>query len=317
MTARFFASISIAALLAATVQSAVAAPVLKADVVVSSSLVTVGDLFDDAGSIAEEAMFRAPAPGSSGLVSLDAVRSAASRIGLEDYIANGVDQVRVSRAGTTIDEDMLTRLIAEDLKTRGVLVPGSTAQAMFDKPVENLVAEAVEKPARLLNLRYVASTGIFTARFAIAGKDLPIDIDGKIELMIEAPHLAANLPAGTILQAGDIEMRNIPLKLAEINGFANAAQLVGKQLQRQSRQGVMLRPADVIEPQLIARNELVTVYFRSGTMTLTVKGQALNAASRGQDVAVLNQTTKKVVHGTAQSQGAVEIINTPLNVAGL
>jgi flagella basal body P-ring formation protein FlgA len=317
MTARFLARLSIAALLAATSHAALAAPVLKADVVVASAVVTVGDMFNNAGAIAEEALFRAPAPGSAGLVSLDAVRSAAARIGLNDYIANGVDQVRVSRTGTVVNEAMLTALIAQDLQNRGIVNPGMTAQAMFDNPLETLTAEAVETPAQLLNLRYLPATGAFTARFSIAGKDLPIDVSGKIDLLVEAPHLVGNLSAGTILQASDIEMRKVPLQLAETNGFANVEQLVGKQLQRQSRQGMMLRPADVAEPKLISRNDPVTVYFRSGAMTLTVKGQALNEASRGEAVSVLNQTTNKVLHGTAFADGAVEITNAQLNVAGL
>jgi flagella basal body P-ring formation protein FlgA len=43
----------------------------------------------------------------------------------------------------------------------------------------------------------------------------------------------------------------------------------------------------------------------------------LNAASQGQPVAVLNFASKKVLHGTALSNGAVEISTDPLSVAGL
>jgi flagella basal body P-ring formation protein FlgA len=317
MTTRFLASISIAALLATSATVAFAAPTLKADVVVNSAIVTVGDMFDDAGSIAEEAMFRAPAAGSAGLVSLEAIQAAATRIGLVDYTAEGISQVRVSRAGTQIDEPLLTTLISTDLTNRGILNSGMTAQATFDTHLESLTADAVANPAQLLDMRYTPTNGLFSARFSIAGKDAPLTVTGKIDLMVEVPHLANNLSSGSILQASDIEMRKVTVQMAESNGFASADQLVGKQLQRQSRQGMMLRPADVIEPQLIARNETVTVYFRAGAMTLTVKGMALNSASKGQDVGVLNQTTKKVVHGTALAQGAVEITNAQLNVAGL
>ena len=52
-------------------------------------VVTVGDMFDDAGLLAERALFRAPAPGTTGIVSLDAIRSAALRAGLIDELTGG------------------------------------------------------------------------------------------------------------------------------------------------------------------------------------------------------------------------------------
>jgi flagella basal body P-ring formation protein FlgA len=317
ISSKHLASLSLAALVAGLAGTAFAAPVLKSDVVVSSSVVTVGDMFDDAGARAEEALFRAPAPGLAGMVSLDAVRSAATRIGLVDYDTAGVEQVRVSRSGTVIDEAMLTALVAQDLSNRGIAGPGMSVEAVFDVPFDDVTAASVDTPAQLVSLRYLPANGTFSARFSIAGQDKPVDVNGKINLMVEVPHLVSNLAAGAILTPADIEMRKVTVQMAESNGLADISQLVGKQLQRQSRQGMMLRPADVVEPQLVSRNETVTVYFRAGAMTLTVKGQALNAAAKGQDVAVLNLTTKKVVHGQAMSQGAVEINSTDLNVAGL
>ena len=57
--------------------TALAAPVLKGEVSVNHPVITVGDMFDDAGSLAEKALFRAPAPGTTGTVSLEAVHTAA------------------------------------------------------------------------------------------------------------------------------------------------------------------------------------------------------------------------------------------------
>ena len=61
-------------------------------------------------------------------------------------------------------------------------------------------------------------------------------------------------------------------------------------LERAGRADLMLRAGDVVDPQVVARNQMVTVILRSGPMTLTVKGQALNAASQGQPVRRLNWT---------------------------
>lgn len=309
-------SFVLAAFLATLAGSALAAPVLKSEVTVSGAIVTVGDMFDDAGDLATQPMFRAPAPGTTGTVTLEAVKQAANLVGLGTYQADGVLRVRVARAATVVDETVLTQMITADLSSRGIVADGVVAQTTFDTPNLTFNAETVADPVQLVTLRYTPGNGVFAARFLIAGTDAPVDVGGRIELMIEAPHLVATKPAGTILTPADIEMRPVPLRNAETGGIATLDQLVGKQLTRQSRSGLMLRPTDVTEPRVVERNALVTVILRTGPMTLTVKGQALNGAAVGQPVQVLNSNSKKILTGTALAGGVVEISNT-INVADL
>ncbi len=296
--------------------AAAAGPVLKSEVVVTGPIVTVGDMFADAGALAEQALFRAPAPGTTGIVDLEAVRRATAIVGLAEFEHQDVVRVRVSRAATVIDELALTTMIVNDLVARGIVEGGVTAETRFDTPGLTFNAEAVETPAALTTLRYLPGTGAFTARFVIAGHDQPIDVTGMIELMIETPHLVTAMRAGEILGPQDIEMRTVPLKQAETFGIATPADLIGKALMRQSRAGLMLRASDVTEPELIQRNEAVTVYYRSGALTLTVKGQSLGGAVLGQPVSVLNLMTRRVLTAVAIADGAVEIV-VPRHVAGL
>jgi flagella basal body P-ring formation protein FlgA len=317
MTAKSFKGLFILALSLGCALPASAAPVLKSQIVVNSDVVTVGDMFEDAGSLAEQALFRAPAAGTAGLVDVDAVRRAAAQIGLASFNDDGLLKVRVARAATAVDEPMLTNLMEADLRARGIVSGDMTVNAAFDSPLAGINASATDNPVQLMNLRYVPSAGIFSARFAIAGRAAPLDITGRLDVMLPAPHLVASLAAGAVLQPQDIEMRPEPVAVAQAAGAPSMDQLVGKQLQRQSHAGMLLRPADVAEPQLISRNDSVIVYLRVGAMTLTVKGQALNAASLGQPVAVLNLTSKKVLHGTALATGAVEMPTDHTSVAGL
>ena len=43
-----------------------AQPSLKGDITVNTAIVTVGDMFDNPGELSETAIFRAPAPGTTG-----------------------------------------------------------------------------------------------------------------------------------------------------------------------------------------------------------------------------------------------------------
>ena len=197
-----------------------------------------------------------------------------------------------------------------------ILRPNKRRKRIVNMPL-TAAAEAVADPVRLGTLRYLPATGAFAARFVIAGIDQPVDVTGRIDLMVEAPQLVAGKRAGEMIGPADIEMKPVPLRSAEAGGDAEPAQLVGKALVRQTRAGVPLRPSDVAEPDLVARNAPVTIVFRNGPLTLTVKGQALGGASRGQPVQVLNLMSRKVLTAVVTGAGTVEVSPAATSVAGL
>ena len=290
--------------------AALATPALKGDVTVNAAIVTVGDMFDGAGALAETAIFRAPAPGTTGIVPLADVQQAAKLIGLTAFDNVGYTRVRVVRASTIVDTAVLDGLISENLTQRGALSNGVTADVHYDRADLSFNAEAVSNPAQLVDLRYTPETGAFVARFMIAGIDQPVDLSGAIQLMTQAPRLTASKPAGAVLLRSDFEMAAVPVSTANAGNYADIDQLIGKQLLRQSRVGLMLKASDVAEPTVVSRNALVTVQLKAGAMTLTVKGQALGSAAAGEPVDVLNTATKKVLHGIAQPDGSVAIATT-------
>jgi flagella basal body P-ring formation protein FlgA len=241
-------------------------------------------------------------------VQLADVARAAALAGLTDFDAVGLQSVRVARASVLVDAAYLDHLIEQALRSRGILTGPLTARVDFAQADLRFDAEAVPQPADLLDLRYSPGSEPFTARFHIAGIVQPVELTGSIELMTTAPRLLDSRPAGAILTAADFEMAIVPLATADAGGYAELDQLVGKQLLRQSRGGIMLKPGDVGEPTVIARNDLVTVVLQAGVMTLTIKATALGTAAAGEPIDVLNIATKKVLHGLARPDGTVEIV---------
>ncbi len=294
-----------------------ARPILKSDVSVTSAIVTVGDMFENAGMFSESALFRSPAPGTTGQVSVQNISLAANRIGLEDFENPGLLSVSVYRAGTLVDERALEELITRNLLESGTLRQGMEISMFLDTPFTPTYAEGVSEPATLNSLRYVPGSNRFSARFKLAGLDRMIDVSGRLDFTIQAPHLVRSLPAGSILGATDMEMRPVPMQFANGTGIPMMEQLLGKQLQRNLLGGAALRLSDVVEPNLISRNEIVTLFLKSGPMTLTVKGRALDDAARGQTVSVLNLLSNTVVQGTAIKAGTVEISTNSKLVASL
>ncbi|WIY51640.1 flagellar basal body P-ring formation chaperone FlgA [Devosia sp. YIM 151766] len=303
--------------LALSGSAALGAPILKSDIIVAGPVVTVGDMFDDAGALAEKAIFRAPLPGTTGNVDLAAIRSASARIGLADFETNGLVQVRVSRDAAMVDQSLLADLITEDLRARGILTGDMQADILLARAFDPIRAEATDAPARLDSLRYRPGNGSFAARFLVDGLSHPLDIAGTIELSVAAPHLASSLPTGTVLRPDHFVMRQVPVQQADAQGFAPLDQLVGMSLNRQSREGMLVRASDVSVPLAIAKNDLVTIYYRQGPMTLTVRGQAVTGAAQGGSLQVLNLISRRVVSATAIAPGAVEVSAAPVTLAGL
>lgn len=310
-------SIAAALTLSFLVGTAFGAPILRGDITVVSPVVTAGDMFDNAGALAETAIFGAPAPGTTGTVDLDAIRAAAARIGITDFGTNGLPSVRVSRAAAVVDEQLIKDMITADLTARGILTPGMHADILLSREIDPIQVSAQGEAARLDNLRYHPSRSDFSARFLLSGAPKQLDVQGSIVMTIDAPHLAANLAAGTVLMPDHIVMRPIPLRDADGLGIVPLDQLVGKALRRQSRDGMVLRAADITEPLAVSKNDLVTIVYRSGPMTLTVKGQAVTSAAKDAPLQVLNLMSKRIISATAIAPGTVQVTAAPLALAGL
>lgn len=301
----------------ASVTSTFASPMLRSMVTVNSPIVTVGDMFEGADLLAEQALFRAPQPGTSGNVSIEAIQVAAAKIGLTQFVNPGVLSVKVARSGTLVAQNLIEDLIRDDLSRRGIITVGISAEFTLTGGFPEIYADQQAAPATLLNLQYTQGSGEFSARFAVAGKPAPLETKGRLELYVEMPHLIASLPSGKVITADDVEMRPVQLRFAQASGMPELDQVIGKQLRRPARAGMMVRPSDLMAPQLIARNDAVIVYFRNGPLTLTVKGQALNAAAYGETVSVLNTLSNKVINGFAVEAGAVQMGERPLSNASL
>jgi flagella basal body P-ring formation protein FlgA len=291
--------------------TALAAPVLRAEVAVTASVVTLGDMFTDAGAGADTPLFRAPAPGTAGSVPVTDIAAAARAAGIAQFDTAGLASVRVVRTGSPVDTALAAGLIESELLRRGLRPQGVLVRIGFDTEPRSIAA-AVPDPVRIAEFAFNAETGRFTATLSLAGQPHPLTLTGRADMLVEVPHLVTAKPAGTLLSSADIELRPVPYRQAEAASPTDLSLLIGRQLRRTGREGLVLRAADVIEPVVVDRNGEVTVLLSYGAMTLTMRGKALNAAAAGEMVQVLNTATRKILHGVALADGSVALtLSTP------
>lgn len=304
------------ALLAALLAGpAFAAPTLRAEALVTSQIVTLGDLVDGAGDKADVAVFRAPDLGQTGAVPAAVVIAAARRAGLADVSAGGVVEVAVAR---------LAREIAAD--EAFALVAARAADALRSAPEAVRVAFDEAGPWRLdpsaagaLELRRFVmdpATGRFEATFAAAGQPATVParrLSGQAVETVETVALVRSLARGDLVSVADLVVERRPR--AEARDALDLAGAKGLAARRALREGQPLRAGDLMRPQHVDRGALVTLIYMAGGMSLSLKAKALQAGAAGDVVSVQNLQSKRAVTGVVTGPSEVTVTAAPTAVA--
>src|SRR6185369_4198360 len=73
--------------------------------------------------------------------------------------------------------------------------------------------------------------------------------------------------------------------------------------------GRLLRAGDVMKPELVARNETVTLIYEVPGIVLTIRGKAADSGAEGDVISVLNEQSKRTAQGTIVGPGRVLVSN--------
>jgi flagella basal body P-ring formation protein FlgA len=71
-----------------------------------------------------------------------------------------------------------------------------------------------------------------------------------------------------------------------------------------------------MKPDLVQRNETVTLVYQAPGMVLTIRGKANDSGTEGDVISVINEQSKRVVHGVIVGPGRVAVTNGSQRVAG-
>ena len=111
---------------------------------------------------------------------------------------------------------------------------------------------------------------------------------------------------GEVLQASDLTAVQRP-RAQGIGGVADIGAAAGLAARHQLRPGRPLVAADLMKPEIIQRNETITLVYEAPGLMLTLRGQAQDAGALGDTISVLNVQTKRVVQGVIAGPGRVNV----------
>ena len=114
---------------------------------------------------------------------------------------------------------------------------------------------------------------------------------------------ARTIPARSVLEPADVRLAEASVRGAH----TRIADVVGQEAQITIYAGRPVHVADIGPAALVDRNDIVTLSFRKGPLVIETEGRALDRASAGAKVRVMNMTSRATVIGRVVAPGRVEV----------
>ncbi len=288
-----------------------AAPRLKELVTVTSEIVRIGDLVEQAGVAATIAVFRAPDLGHTGSVPLTRVAEALRQHGIDRIDADGLNEVVVTRLSRPITGDEIKTRIARAFAGQFGFGEADNLAVILDREIRVLHVEAAATAElAITRMNVEPRTGRFEVAFELPGsaaaRRLPLRFTGTVTETVQTATLARSVRLGEVIKASDVVLgRRAKL---EVGAEAIAPdQAVGLAAKSALRAGQALRPSDLIKAQVVQRNEAVTILYSVPGVKLTVRGKATEGGAIGDVINVVNIQSNRTVQGTVVAPGRVSI----------
>lgn len=287
-------------------------PALKRGATVASDLVRIGDLVENAGAQSEVPIFRAPDLGQTGAVPAYRVIDAIRAHGIILIDTRGLNEVTVTRASRVITLKDVEGQIARAIAAQYNYSDAKNLQVRFEREVRPLQVDPSAPPdLQLTRLFHDPRTGRFDISF-----ELPSGIDdrrgslrytGTIVETVQAAILVRSIGRGETIKAGDVLSERRPKAEVGADVLVAEAPAIGLAARQPLRAGQPLRASDLMKPELVQRNEGVTLIFEAPGITLTMRGKALESGSDGDLVNVVNIQSKRTVQGVVSGPGRVTV----------
>jgi flagella basal body P-ring formation protein FlgA len=295
-------------------------PTLKRTASVSGDIVRIGDLVDNAGDAANTPIFRSPDVGTTGSVTVQQVLDALRPHHIYLVETGNVSQVEVTRTGRSIDVSDIETRIAGLFAGRYGLGEAKNLSVTLDRPAQPVTIEASatgELAPRTVALdpRFGRFDVSFDVPGGVAARRAPLRFTGTIVETAAAAVLTRALARGEIIKAADISIERRPKAeiVADMIGVADDA--IGLSVRQAQRAGQPLRRADLTKPELVHRDDTVTLVYEVPGILLTTRGKAIDSGAEGDVISVLNIQSKRTVQGIVSGPGRVTIMAATLRAS--
>ncbi len=298
----------------AAAQSSEGRPSLRPAATVTGEIVRIGDLVDNAGAVADVPIFRAPDVGQTGNVPLASVLEALRGHHLLGLDTHGLAEVAVTRAARIITGQDVEARILRALAGRNGAADSANLAVVLDNEVRPMTVEATATAElSVVRLSFEPRTNRFDITFellgSLAARRLPLRFTGSLTETFEAVVSAHDIAQGAVLQPEDIAIERRSKANLTPTTLTTLDQAQGFAARHALRAGQIIRQADIAKPELVGRNDTVTIVFQVPGITLTIVGKATEPGAMGDIINVTNVQTKHVIAATVIGPDRVSVSN--------
>ena len=288
-------------------------PTLKSEVIVNSDIVRIGDLIDHAGIVATVPIFRAPDLGNTGTVPTETVLEAVRNHALIGVETGGLREIVVTRASRTIPAKDIEDAITQALSARYDLGPSKDIVVHLARDLRTTYVDPLAKgQPRVTRIEFDSYSGRFEATLEIptgAGKRNVAQLSGRAVPTVEVATVARTIDRGAMLKDSDVVMERRPRADIGRDFVTDRDHAVGLAARNGLQPGRPIRAVDLTKPDLIQRNDAVTLVYEVPGLVLTIRGKAVEGGAEGDVISVLNEQSKRTVQGIIVGPGRVNISN--------
>lgn len=286
------------------------APALRASVTVTGDVVKIGDLIENAGAAADVAIFRSPDLGTRGTVSTASIVEAIRPHQLIDIDTRGLAEVVVTRASRFVSVQEMSASIAQALSGQFGLGEARNITVYYDRDLRGVQVEpSATGSLQVLSLNYDPHSTRFDATLDLASSvtlhHQPLRLTGTAIETVPAVAVEHPVARGEVLKESDLTVLRRPK--SEGGAIATIAETVGLAARHELRPDQPLHTADLAKPDVVQRNDIVTIVYQAPGFVLTLRGQAQASGALGNSIGVLNAESKRVVQGVITAPGRVTV----------
>ena len=295
---------------AQTRDDVIALPVLRSSITVTRDVVLIGDVVDNAGTASQIAIYRAPDPGTTGSLPTAQVLAALRAHQVIGVDTRNIREISVTRLARTLESKDIETQVALALEHRGGLGDAANLALTFDRDVQTTQLDAsndgVMQP---VSVRFEPRSGRFDVAFEVAsnsGAPARLRFTGSAVETVEAAVLMRGVERNEVLKSSDVVIERRPKAEVGVD-VASRERAVGMQARKSMRVGQALRNADLAKPDLVQRDQSVTLIYESAGLYLTIRGKAIEGGTEGDVVNVVNLQSKRTVSGVVVGRGQVAV----------
>lgn len=303
-----------------TTQTAMALAEVRSSAVVNKSIVTLGDLLDNLDTGHDIWVMNAPAPGEKAFVSTRYLANLTRQHNVYWQNSHGIRRITVTRKGKVIKHEALRHLIMQELEAlklsdrkNGIRFDNKNASIHLpgDSRVDDITIQ---------DFSFNQQTGKFTADISVPvgdGTYTMATVRGRTHAISYVPALNKTIATGQQITEQDIAWIPLPSLGIGRNIIRSKDQLIGLTPRRGITSGTPLRPSDLKRPQIVFRNKIVSIIFKSDKISLTAIGKALETGGRGDLIRVMNSKSRKTIEATVTGPAQVQVITAQYGLSQL